>query len=87
MGDWVLKIPDHVLAQRDAIGPADYDWSAVMESIEWYLTHKPLKIGKRTQDDAVRFRAWARPKGLPPIRVWFVIDVATSTVTVLRIAL
>ncbi|HEX8322195.1 hypothetical protein [Longimicrobium sp.] len=80
---WNLVVPPEVADQLAAIGPVGYDWSDIVMSIEWYLTHDPLTVGYATQDAAVRLLVLRRPVGLPGIKVFFAID--GDTVTALRV--
>jgi hypothetical protein len=69
---WTVTATDRFNKQLEEIAQG-YDWSDIRKSLEWFLGRAPEQIGHGTQDLNVRV-IYLTPSGLPPIKVFYVVD-------------
>lgn len=75
---WVVDETEGFRRALEEVNPG-YDWTDSLEAARWYLERGPLYVGKETQDHEVRILILDAPRGVPGVKVFYVVEGRTVT--------
>jgi hypothetical protein len=83
---WTVQETERFRRALEEINAAGYDWSDSLKATWWYLERGPMHVGYGTQDSEVRIVIVDGPRGIPSLKVFYLVEAATVTLLSVRVA-